>query len=582
MKKELKGFIVGVTITSILSFGFSGLADTTWKTIDVAVNSINLKVNGKAVTTDNFVYDGTTYVPLRAVGDMLGKNIVWDDTTKTAEVNDKDYVESSNNNQKNEKSNIQNSSQNPSAKIDNVSLKGIKYPTTNPTTTKILTGKATAAYIIVDAKDQYGNTLNTKTALDADVLIVKSDKALNLTTEDYIDNDGSKQVRIDVDTTGISNNETVTVTAVSKLTGKSSSINLDIKNNEESNTQNSRQNPFDIGKNNEVSMRSNDGTTFRANLCINQIIRGDEAWNRIKEANQFNDSPKDGYEYMLVDIKFSLIDSTDINTQFNLSRYNFALVSSEGKDYENASVVTPDPQLDSNLYKGASNEGWIAFQVKKDDEHPLIAYLKSYDGKSGFWFKGYNDSKQINENINQNASASNNDTITALVDNVKISSKEDLLNYLNNKFSKLNTCIGETNFTFNIDENTSLLAPYDYWIQVGYDYNFFDGAMSSIKYTKEQKAQLKEQLKDFQELLAKTIIAKIPNKKIQGGYFDSWYKYPSLQLDLITRYYYTWINFDYTGNPSYDNAKLSNFKWDTSMDSKFLDDSLNELNNLTN
>lgn len=91
MKKEFKGFIVGIILASILmsSVVFS---EGIRKSIDVVVNSVNLTVNGNKVNADTILYNGTTYVPLRSVAEMLGKEVGWDGNSNTASINDKGFV----------------------------------------------------------------------------------------------------------------------------------------------------------------------------------------------------------------------------------------------------------------------------------------------------------------------------------------------------------------------------------------------------------------------------------------------------------------------------------------------------------
>jgi hypothetical protein len=64
-------------------------------------------------------------------------------------------------------------------------------------------------------------------------------------------------------------------------------------------------------------------------------------------------------------------------------------VSQDGKVYHQAIEVEPDPQLDSTLYKGASNEGWVVFMVSPNDTKPKISYGVNNDGTGGIWFKAY-------------------------------------------------------------------------------------------------------------------------------------------------------------------------------------------------
>lgn len=87
MKKNTKGFVLGLIVATLLmstAFG-AGIE----KTIKVVLNKVNIIVNGEVVEGDNILYDGTTYVPLRAIGEMLDKDIGWDGDTNTASINDK-------------------------------------------------------------------------------------------------------------------------------------------------------------------------------------------------------------------------------------------------------------------------------------------------------------------------------------------------------------------------------------------------------------------------------------------------------------------------------------------------------------
>lgn len=93
MKKErTKGFISGVA-ASVLVFSLVGTAAATIgsRTLTANYNDIKIEVDGKQITptdangntVEPFAIDGTTYLPVRAVGNALGMVVDWDSSTAT-------------------------------------------------------------------------------------------------------------------------------------------------------------------------------------------------------------------------------------------------------------------------------------------------------------------------------------------------------------------------------------------------------------------------------------------------------------------------------------------------------------------
>lgn len=89
MKLRLILFLVIVIVLS-LTYGLSSAVDTS-EAIGVYRNLIKVDVNGQRVTLDNFLYNGRTYVPMREVAELLGKEVGWNSVTKTASINDVRY-----------------------------------------------------------------------------------------------------------------------------------------------------------------------------------------------------------------------------------------------------------------------------------------------------------------------------------------------------------------------------------------------------------------------------------------------------------------------------------------------------------
>lgn len=78
MKKNLKYLVIGVLIGAF-TVGATAMADALWEKIDVVRNQITVKVNGEKIGVDNFLYNNTTYVPIRAVAEALGKDVNYSD-----------------------------------------------------------------------------------------------------------------------------------------------------------------------------------------------------------------------------------------------------------------------------------------------------------------------------------------------------------------------------------------------------------------------------------------------------------------------------------------------------------------------
>jgi len=86
MKSKGSIFIAGLVIGILVVSSMFSVADSMTKEITVQENMIKVEVDGKVVEGDNFLYNNTTYVPLRLVAEMLGCEVGWDGRTNTASI----------------------------------------------------------------------------------------------------------------------------------------------------------------------------------------------------------------------------------------------------------------------------------------------------------------------------------------------------------------------------------------------------------------------------------------------------------------------------------------------------------------
>lgn len=89
MKKRLQGMIIGVLIGSVIAGG-TVYAKSGTESIQVMYDNIKIFMDGEEVTpkdgngqsVEPFIYNGTTYLPVRAVSNAVGKEVSWDGVEK--------------------------------------------------------------------------------------------------------------------------------------------------------------------------------------------------------------------------------------------------------------------------------------------------------------------------------------------------------------------------------------------------------------------------------------------------------------------------------------------------------------------
>jgi foldase protein PrsA len=93
MKDKVKGLIIGLSLGSLIA-GSAAYASATQ--IEVVFKNIKYMFDGvekKSTQGQGFVYNNTTYVPLRFVGEALGKKVLWDEKNQTIWFGDKKTTE---------------------------------------------------------------------------------------------------------------------------------------------------------------------------------------------------------------------------------------------------------------------------------------------------------------------------------------------------------------------------------------------------------------------------------------------------------------------------------------------------------
>lgn len=91
MGKSIFKRLAALMLCAALTGGTALAANTVYRTITVQYSGIKLVIDGVEITpkdangttVEPFIYNGTTYLPVRAVGNAIGKQVTWDGNTQT-------------------------------------------------------------------------------------------------------------------------------------------------------------------------------------------------------------------------------------------------------------------------------------------------------------------------------------------------------------------------------------------------------------------------------------------------------------------------------------------------------------------
>jgi len=87
VKVQLKGYIAGFLSAVLMLTGTVVFAESI-QSIEAVFGRVKLVISDEPVEQETLLYDGTTYVPLRAAAELLGKEVAWDGETQTAYIDE--------------------------------------------------------------------------------------------------------------------------------------------------------------------------------------------------------------------------------------------------------------------------------------------------------------------------------------------------------------------------------------------------------------------------------------------------------------------------------------------------------------
>ncbi|MFC4799556.1 hypothetical protein ACFPA1_09315 [Neobacillus sp. GCM10023253] len=150
----------------------------------------------------------------------------------------------------------------------------------------------------------------------------------------------------------------------------------------------SRTNPVPFQKTATVDdeLYNDAGESFpiKFDLTMEEVTRGDAAFQKLKAMNEFNEPAPEGYEWVLVKAKVKFTESKTQDLSFNIDGImNFKMVSEGGDIYSGDAYATTDPDFSFEMYVGNEKEGYIAGLVKTGEKAQL-RYEELMDGQVFF------------------------------------------------------------------------------------------------------------------------------------------------------------------------------------------------------
>lgn len=119
-------------------------------------------------------------------------------------------------------------------------------------------------------------------------------------------------------------------------------------------------------------------------ISVLDVIRGADAWNMIQAANEFNEAPQTGFEYVLAKVHARYIGTEDRAEM--LDGTYFQSTGSAGILHDHPAVVAPAPELTASLYPGGEYEGWVVLQATQGETGMTLVFepLLDFGGNKRF------------------------------------------------------------------------------------------------------------------------------------------------------------------------------------------------------
>lgn len=124
------------------------------------------------------------------------------------------------------------------------------------------------------------------------------------------------------------------------------------------------------------------GTEFAGetwSIVVSDVVRGQDAAQAIAKANQFNDPLREGFEFLIANVKLENI-STKQEAQSASLAVDLRVTGDKNLVYSRVSVVPPK-SLEGELFPDGTTEGQIVFEIPSDEKNLMfiVGEMMSFD-----------------------------------------------------------------------------------------------------------------------------------------------------------------------------------------------------------
>ena len=156
----------------------------------------------------------------------------------------------------------------------------------------------------------------------------------------------------------------------------------------------SRSEPFDVGDTVAIEVFEYSNGFNRvfgtAEVTIENIVVGDEAFEILQEESRFNEEAPEGYEWAVMSLNFYLVSFEDEDMSIGVSD-SISIVSDTGSSVPNEYALPPSPLTYTEVYSGGEVSGNVAKLVPVDK--PFLIYFDTFKAEDLFFlYEGENNS----------------------------------------------------------------------------------------------------------------------------------------------------------------------------------------------